>query len=257
MDANKQNSLHFASYKMHQSKPWPASCFFTPLNALLYRRIIMIFYIKHDRDTIMTSGFKLFSIAIMSIALAGCQNLFQRTGEECNTVGPCNGNTVDVGNNGLINTNTQSQVRRVVKQPPIIVNATGYAAVSTSKRFSKSQARLMALRSSTLDAYRNLSERVYGLKLDGSSSLNNMVLQHDELRSYIDSYLVGAKVVSQREHEDGTFETVVEMALQENFRECVSSPSNIANNPQCQTHQNYKTVNASRSNSTANFYTIE
>ena len=205
----------------------------------------------------MTSGLKLFSIAIMSIALAGCQNLFQRTGEECTSVGPCNGNTVDMGANSALNQTPASSVRRTVKQAPIIINATGYAAVSTSKRFSKSQARLMALRSSTLDAYRNLSERVYGLKLDGSSSLNNMVLQHDELRSYIDSYLVGAKIVSQREHEDGTFETVVEMALQENFRECVSTPSAISSNPLCRTHQSYNTVDAASHNTTANFYTIE
>ncbi|WP_133013190.1 LPP20 family lipoprotein [Marinomonas flavescens] len=205
----------------------------------------------------MTLVFKFFSIAIMGIALTGCQNLFQKTGEDCTTVGPCNGNTVDMGNGNALNYQNQNQVTRAIRREPIIINATGYAAVSTSKRFSKSQARLMALRSSTLDAYRNLSERVYGLKLDGSSSLSNMVLQHDELRSYIDSYLVGAKVVSQREHQDGTFETVVEMALQENFRQCVSSPNNISNDPRCKAHQDYRTVDASSPTPTANFYTIE
>lgn len=211
----------------------------------------------------MSTSFKLFILAIMGIALAGCQSLYQDTGTTCTTVGPCNGNIVDSGNSSLLNTQTPSSVTVVRKPEPIIINATGYAAVSTSKRFSKSQARLMALRSSTLDAYRNLSERVYGLKLDGSSSLSNMVLQHDELRSYIDAYLIGAKVVSQREHEDGTFETVVEMALQENFRQCVSSPTNIANDPKCQVHQPQqqaqpKTIDAAPSTtSTANFYSIQ
>ncbi|MGO3345393.1 MAG: LPP20 family lipoprotein [Marinomonas sp.] len=201
----------------------------------------------------MTSIFKLFTLAIMGIALAGCQSLLQGTTEDgCTSVGPCNDNTTNLGGGSFINSQNDQ-----ASHEPIIIKATGYAAVSTSSRFSKSQARLMALRSSRLDAYRNLSERVYGLKLDGSSSLSNMVLQHDELRSYIDSYLVGAKVISQREHEDGTFETVVEMALQESFRQCVSSPSTISNNPKCQTHASNQTVNAATPTPTANFYTIE
>lgn len=203
-----------------------------------------------------------------SIILAGCQT-YSGSGQTsssmtCTTVGPCNGNSLGSSSAPAVTTtstapsNVQnaSNVIGVIQREPIIVNATGYAAVTPSKRFSKSQARLMALRSSTLDAYRNLSERVYGLKIDGSSSLSNMVLQNDELRTYIDAYLVGAKVVSQREHEDGTFETVVEMALQENFRQCVTTPDALGNNPQCQIKPPYKAVNV-ESTPTTNFYTIE
>ncbi|NVK72524.1 hypothetical protein C0J08_17800 [Marinomonas sp. CT5] len=208
----------------------------------------------------MTLSLRIFLIAIGAITLAGCQNLNQPSTADttCTTVAPCNGN--QVGNqaptytqNGALNANNSIAV---IKQEPIVVTATGYAAMITSKRFTKSQARIMTLRSSMLDAYRNLSERVYGLKIDGSSSLSNMVLQNDELRTYVDAYLVGAKVVSQREHEDGTFETVVEMALQENFRQCVTSGS-LQTDPNCKIQPGYRAVNVQSATPTTNFYSIE
>ncbi|ETX10136.1 hypothetical protein MUS1_03560 [Marinomonas ushuaiensis DSM 15871] len=211
---------------------------------------------------------RIFLIAIGAIILTGCQNLNQQetAGTTCTSVAPCNGNVV--GNstpygysqnngyvqNGAINANNTIAV---IKQEPIVVTATGYAALTTNKRLTKSQARIMTLRSSMLDAYRNLSERVYGLKIDGSSSLSNMVLQNDELRTYVDAYLVGAKVVSQREHEDGTFETVVEMALQENFRQCVISNNGVSTDPNCRVTPGYRAINVENSTPTTNFYSIE
>ncbi|MEP0071261.1 MAG: LPP20 family lipoprotein [Marinomonas sp.] len=217
----------------------------------------------------MTLSLRILLIAMGAIILAGCQNLNQQgsTGE-CTSVAPCNGNTVgNIGTTTTANTyNTQTTQNgavnanntiAVIKQEPIVVTATGYAALTTNKRLSKSQARIMTLRSSMLDAYRNLSERVYGLKIDGSSSLSNMVIQNDELRTYVDAYLVGAKVVSQREHEDGTFETVVEMALQENFRQCVTSSQGINTDPNCQVNPGYQAINVESSRPTTNFYSID
>lgn len=223
----------------------------------------------------MTRSIRIFSIAIGAIILAGCQNLNpQGTTGECTSVAPCNGNTIgDFSSTATPTTNTYNtqatqttqngalnanNTIAVIKQEPIVVTATGYAALTTNKRLSKSQARIMTLRSSMLDAYRNLSERVYGLKIDGSSSLSNMVIQNDELRTYVDAYLVGAKVVSQREHEDGTFETVVEMALQENFRQCVTSSQGISSDPNCQVNPGYQAINVESSRPpTTNFYSID
>lgn len=212
----------------------------------------------------MTHITRTLLIAVGAILLAGCQSLNQQgtaSSGTCTSVAPCNGNQVGGGattgyaqaGTGAVNANNTIAV---IKQEPIIITATGFAALTTNKRLTKSQARIMTMRSSTLDAYRNLSERVYGLKIDGSSSLSNMIIQNDELRTYVDAYLVGAKVVSQREHEDGTFETVVEMALQENFRQCVAS-GNVANDPNCQVQPGYRAVNVQSSTPTTNFYSIE
>ncbi|RBO80009.1 LPP20 family lipoprotein [Marinomonas aquiplantarum] len=213
----------------------------------------------------MTHVIRILLIATGAILLAGCQSLNQTSAAgtgTCTSVAPCNGNqvgggTLNYGQTGTVGAVNANNTIAVIKQEPIIVTATGYAALTTNKRLTKSQARIMTLRSSMLDAYRNLSERVYGLKIDGSSSLSNMVIQNDELRTYVDAYLVGAKVVSQREHEDGTFETVVEMALQENFRQCVTSTQGVANDPNCQVQPGYRAVNVQSSTPTTNFYSIE
>lgn len=217
---------------------------------------------KYTKGTTMTPLIRILLLAIGAITLVGCQNLGGQnpSGQPCTSVAPCNGNGIG-GNNtsapinqtGALNANNSIAV---IKQEPIIVTATGYAAMMTSKRLTQSQARIMTMRSSMLDAYRNLSERVYGLKIDGSSSLSNMVMQNDELRTYVDAYLVGAKVVAQREHEDGTFETVVEMALQENFRQCLGS-NNLQSDPNCQIQPGYRAVNVQSSTPTTNFYSIE
>jgi hypothetical protein len=206
----------------------------------------------------MTLSLRILLITVGAVALAGCQNFNQSSGT-CTSVAPCNGNTIGETENDYVQNEapTANNTIAVIKQEPVIVTATGYAALITNKRLSKSQARIMTLRSSMLDAYRNLSERVYGLKIDGSSSLSNMVLQNDELRTYVDAYLVGAKVISQREHEDGTFETVVEMALQENFRQCVSSSQNGATDPSCQVSPGYRSINVESSVPTTNFYSID
>lgn len=216
----------------------------------------------------MTVFFRLFFVTMGAVILSACQNLNQTgtaVSAECTTIAPCNGNTttglnestptpVFTQNTGSANT---ANTIAVIKQEPIVVTATGYAALATNKRLSKSQARILTLRSSMLDAYRNLSERVYGLKIDGSSSLRNMVIENDELRTYVDAYLVGAKVISQREHEDGTFETVVEMALQENFRQCVTSSAGVSADPNCQITPGYRAINVESAAPTTNFYSIE
>lgn len=209
----------------------------------------------------MTTTLRFLLIAVGAAILSGCQNLSQpnATGQVCTTVSPCNGNTIGSSSTtDYVQGETPDSINtaRIIKQEPIIVTATGYAAAMSNKRLSASQSRILSLRSSMLDAYRNLSERVYGLKIDGSSSLSNMVMQNDELRTYVDAYLVGAKVVSQREHEDGTFETVVEMALQENFRECLNS-SSIQTDPNCRTQPGYRNLNVQNTTPNSNFYSIE
>lgn len=180
--------------------------------------------------------------ASLAFLLSACTGISPSGQVVCTSTSPCSTQTSAMGA-PVLGDNPPQNMARVVDRnlpPPIIINATGYSApLSGKSSHSKAQARLMSLRGSKLDAYRNLLERVYGLKIDGSSSLSNMATQHDELRAYINAYLVGAKVISQRELEDGTFETVVEMALQENFRQCVSSPESIASNPNCQASSSY------------------
>lgn len=195
-------------------------------------------------------------LAALSSLLSGCLAMKPST-PVCTSTSPCVDGVSDVrvGNQAP----QQVEIIDVVPKDPIIINATGYAAPSVSKSLTKAQSRLMTMRGSKLDAYRNLSERVYGISLDGSSSLSNLMMQHDELRAYVNAYLVGAKVISQRELEDGTFETVVELALQENFRQCVSSIDALRSNPNCQLRKRTQTMttNSAQPVKPSSFYSVQ
>ncbi len=201
-----------------------------------------------------------YLLCFASLFLTACNAL--QNANNCTGAAPCNNNTVSnslLDNNSSSNNSSTFEIVDVIPRDPIIINATGYSAPISNKKFSRSQAKLLSLRGSKLDAYRNLSERVYGLRINGSSTLSNMMTQSDELRTYVDAYLVGAKVVSQRELEDGSFETVVEMALQENFRQCAGSPESIKTNPACQIRPSYRNASTSSSaqSQTNNFYSVE
>lgn len=185
---------------------------------------------------------KLLLVAGATVFLGACSSFPGYIGSSCSTAKPC---SKDQKPNIIVESaqpeRKETHIIDVVPRDPIIVRTTGYSAPVESSSFSKAQARLLTMRGSKLDAYRNLAERVYGLDINSSSSVNNMVTQYDEIRAYVDAYLVGAKVVSQRELKDGTFETVVELALKEDFRQCVSSVEAIRSNPHCLTKNNYRT----------------
>lgn len=200
---------------------------------------------------------RLLALACFSTLITGCV-VTQPTSPVCNSTSPCvNGMNSQTSNIDMTSSYQNIEIVDIEPREPIIINATGYSAPVTSKSLSKAQARLMSLRGSKLDAYRNLSERVYGISLDGTSSLSNMMAQHDELRTYVNAYLVGAKVISQRELEDGTFETVVELALQENFRQCASSPEALRSNPNCQLTKRTSTTTAVPKKQPSTFYSVQ
>lgn len=200
---------------------------------------------------------QLLLCTVGALVITGCNSIASNS--QCSGVAPCAGTgTVITNSEPSAEIVKEVEIVDVVPRAPIIINATGYAAPISNPKWSKSQSRLMSLRGSKIDAYRNLSERVYGLKLNGSSSLRNMMTEHDELRTFVDAYLMGAKVISQRELEDGSFETIVEMALQENFRQCVGSPDSFRSNPACQIKPSYRTVQSNgNTTQSASFYSVE
>jgi hypothetical protein len=76
----------------------------------------------------------------------------------------------------------------------------------------------MAQRAARLDAYRLLTEHIYGLKLFGTTSVSAMVVQNDAIRSYVSGFIRGAREVSTtRMDDDLTYETVLEIQLNYDF----------------------------------------
>jgi hypothetical protein len=76
------------------------------------------------------------------------------------------------------------------------------------------QARLMAKRAATVDAYRNLSEEVMGLQISSSTYVRDFVAESDDIRTHLNTFLKGAKVVEVRYLDDLSVEVDVRVALQ-------------------------------------------
>lgn len=109
--------------------------------------------------------------------------------------------------------------RQAPAHPSVVVtlHATGYGAVNTAAcegqcdRVSPAQRKLLAMRASRLDAYRAMAEQVYGLRIEGGSTVGSLALKDDSFKVYIDAFIRGARVTNTAQREDGTYETTVEM----------------------------------------------
>lgn len=123
--------------------------------------------------------------------------------------------------------------------PKVKVRATGYGAPPKSF-YSEPQRRLMAMRAAKVDAYRSLAERINGVQIWGGTTLGDMVVEKDRFRVYLDTHLRGARVIAENPHEDGSFETIVEVSVGQSMlnqalpakRDCVepNAPQHEARN---------------------------
>lgn len=131
-----------------------------------------------------------------------------------------------------------SEVRQINEKlppmEPMVLRASGYGAINpNSSGLTEVQKRLIAMRASKLDAYRTLAERVYGTQIIGSSTVENLVVQNDRFKAFVDAQILGAKVVFQEQMPDGSYETLVEMVIDQGFRNCLANQSNGRQNTQC------------------------
>ena len=89
--------------------------------------------------------------------------------------------------------------------------ATGYSVISVQNSKNPSQQRLLAIRASKLDAYRSLTEQVYGLNLDATTTVADMMVQNDSFRTRVEGVIYGAKLVSITPTGDDTYETTLSL----------------------------------------------
>ena len=91
------------------------------------------------------------------------------------------------------------------------LTATGYAVISVQNSRNPAQQRLMAIRASKLDAFRTLTEQVYGQQLDASSTVADMVMVNDTFRTKVEGVVYGAQLASITPVGDDTYETTLSL----------------------------------------------
>ena len=88
-----------------------------------------------------------------------------------------------------------------------VLKAVGYAPISAQQGDTESSKMLLAIKASKLDAYRELTEQVYGQKIGGSQSLQQFILTDTQLKSSVQGVIRGAEVVKTYPVGDDTYAT--------------------------------------------------
>ncbi len=124
-----------------------------------------------------------YLVVILCVTLSGCANLF----------------------------NKHVEWETLTPEDYPVISAVGYAPISAQQGSTESVKMLMALKASKLDAYRELTEQVYGQKVDGGQSLASLIVQDTRLSSSVQGVIRGAKVVKSYPVGDDTYATELEL----------------------------------------------
>ncbi|WP_291931576.1 LPP20 family lipoprotein [Limnohabitans sp.] len=143
----------------------------------------------------MTRTRSLTAALLTTLALAGCQSVPLNIMGQDKTVAPAA---------------PTSMISPLVEKRETLV-ATGYAVISVQNHKNPAQQRLLAIRASKLDAYRSLTEQVYGQQLDASTTVADMTVMSDTFRAKVEGVIYGATMVSITPVGEDTYETTLSL----------------------------------------------
>ena len=92
------------------------------------------------------------------------------------------------------------------------VRADGYGAVPAAQS-GTGQAQLLARRAAIVDAWRNLAEAVQGVQVDAETTVHDMSINSDSIRTRVSATVRGARIVSSEMQADGVCHVVMEIPL--------------------------------------------
>lgn len=131
-------------------------------------------------------------------------------------VSGCSVTMAPPGQNTAATMQPQVETRIETKAIPVVerrsaIRATGYAVISVQPSDVDAQQRLLAIRASKLDAYRGLTEQVYGQYLDATTTVADMAVLSDTFRTQVEGVIYGARVVSIAPVGEDTYETTMSL----------------------------------------------
>jgi len=89
------------------------------------------------------------------------------------------------------------------------LTATGYAVIGVQPDKNGPQQRLMAIRAAKIDAYRGLAEQVYGLYIDSSTTVGELMIKSDTFRTRVEGVIFGAVLSSITPMNNDTYEVTL------------------------------------------------
>ena len=149
----------------------------------------------------------------LALFVSGCQSSFLTNMDDKGTASTLNVLSNNNGENGedaahlaAINEVLDASVDKVPT-----ISAMGYAVVSSQPGRSANQKRLMAIRSARMAAMRDLAEQIHGLKVEGNTTVIDLMVQNDTFRGIVSGTIRGARTVRINPTGSDTYEVLLEI----------------------------------------------
>ena len=146
----------------------------------------------------------------LAMVVSGCQSSFLTNMDDKGTASTLNvlsnNNGEDAAHLAAINEVLDASVDKVPT-----ISAMGYAVVSSQPGRSANQKRLMAIRSARMAAMRDLAEQIHGLKVEGNTTVIDLMVQNDTFRGIVSGTIRGARTVRINPTGSDTYEVLLEI----------------------------------------------
>ena len=146
----------------------------------------------------------------LALFVSGCQSSFLTNMDDKGTASTLNvlsnNNGEDAAHLAAINEVLAASVDKVPT-----ISAMGYAVVSSQPGRSANQKRLMAIRSARMAAMRDLAEQIHGLKVEGNTTVIDLMVQNDTFRGIVSGTIRGARPVRINPTGSDTYEVLLEI----------------------------------------------
>ena len=146
----------------------------------------------------------------LALFVSGCQSSFLTNMDDKGTASTLNvlsnNNGEDAAHLAAINELLDASVDKVPT-----ISAMGYAVVSSQPGRSANQKRLMAIRSARMAAMRDLAEQIHGLKVEGNTTVIDLMVQNDTFRGIVSGTIRGARTVRINPTGSDTYEVLLEI----------------------------------------------
>lgn len=93
------------------------------------------------------------------------------------------------------------------------IQVTGMGVANPNKAVTKAHASMMARRAAITDAYRQMAEALNGVQVDAETTVEQMMLTSDVVKTRISAVIKGARIVSEGELNGGGYSVTMELPL--------------------------------------------
>lgn len=94
-----------------------------------------------------------------------------------------------------------------------VIQVTGTGVANPAMAVTPAHASMMARRAAIADAYRQLAEEVNGVQVDSETTVEQMMLTSDVIKTKITATIKGARVVSEGELSGGGYSVTLELPI--------------------------------------------